>query len=169
MDIQKIDSPWEHWIVDSFLLPDEHALLLSWFRDQPSKTKGEKTHADGLGVSYEPHIERILEESFLELLSYTGFNGRGVMTYELHKMLPDESFDNPHCDTKSKLASLVLYVGAPNKGTFIHESKDSEGVEVEWKQNRALLFFPKQGVTWHSYNNYNTNTDRCTALLNIRG
>ena len=142
--------------------------MLSWFQDQPSKTKAEKNITDRIGNSYETYIENMLKESFLELLSYTEFNAKGYIVYQMDRMLPDETYDTPHCDTRNKLASLVLYVGTDNKGTFIHESENSEGVEVEWKQNRALLFFPKCGVTWHSYNNYNTSSDRCTALLNIR-
>lgn len=163
MIVQHFTTPWEHWIIDDFLSCQDYSSLLNWFDQQPSVDRHERNRTKG-GPE---EIERVLTESFLEAISYTKFNQAGKISIALEKVNPGESFDEPHCDTQTKLLSLVLYVGQDNNATIVHDSKETEGTMLEWKGNRAFMFIVKQGVTWHSYHNHNTTEPRCTALLNI--
>ena len=171
MNVQKCDYPWTHWVIDEFLEPSDYSALLKWFDTQPERTYDERQElvADPFTIVYPKDIETPLHDSFVEVLTHGGFVNYGTITYQLFKMTPDELDEATHCDSPAKIASLVLYVGEENIGTFMHESNDTNPVkQIEWVENRAMLFFPEQGVTWHSYHNKGTKTPRCTALLNFR-
>ena len=169
MNVESIHTPWQHWVIDDFLPESDYLHLRNWFDDQPAKDHDGRQMTDSQDVRYPVEIETALHASFLEAMSYTNFRRFGRITYQLDKMLPNESYFGTHCDSMDKLASLVLYVGEPNNGTFMHDSPDSEPVsEIEWRENRAMLFIVQQGITWHSFHNRNTTTPRCTALINIR-
>lgn len=167
MRIEQITVPWSYWIIDDFLPEEDYQELVSWFDKQPAMTYMERQHSDYFEHRYPPEIEEMLIASFIEAISYINFVSKAKIRIQLDKMLPNESGVGPHCDSLSKKLSLVLYVGEPNKGTIIHESKHSEGSMIEWKENRAFMFIVQQGVTWHSFHNRDTTTPRCTALMNI--
>lgn len=72
-------------------------------------------------------------------------------TYNI--IMSGKDFKYPiHDDSRKKLLTVVVYVTPEkNKGTLLHSSETGENTyEVEWKQNRALIFSRKDNVTWHS-------------------
>lgn len=167
MRIEQITVPWSYWLIDEFLPGEDYKELVSWFDKQPAMTYMERQRSDCFEHTYPPEIVEMLNTSFIEAISYTNFVSRANIRLQLDKMLPNEAKFSPHCDSIDKKLSLVLYVGEPNNGTFIHESEHSEGSMIEWKENRAFMFIVQQGVTWHSFHNLNTTTPRCTVVMNI--
>ena len=143
MKVESVTTPWRHWIIDEFLPESDYLHLRNWFDDQPAMTQAERVDSDDMAIPKSKYPNEILDPlhgSFLEAMSYTNWRGFGRIAYQLDRMLPNESYFKTHCDSPSKLASLVLYVGEPNKGTFIHESEDSEPLyEIPWVET-ALCY-----------------------------
>lgn len=171
MHVTTVQHPWQHYLIDDFLPESDYQHLLDWFSEQPAMNNEQRKKSDRRWKDdrYPKSITESLYTSFLEVMSYTQCTKPGIVSYQLDKMLPNECDYPTHCDAFHKIASLVLYVGEPNRGTFIHASDTKEpSYEVEWKENRAFFFIVQQGVSWHSFHNQGTTTPRCTALINLR-
>jgi hypothetical protein len=57
-----------------------------------------------------------------------------------------------HDESESKILSIVTYVASNNgKGTRLYDSDKKFIKEVEWKENKALIFAGITGKTWHDY------------------
>lgn len=80
----------------------------------------------------------------------------------------DKNYKYPiHTDTPDKLLSVVIYLRPEkNVGTILYEDKKGKNpVELEWKQNRALIFSRAEN-TWHSYQGDGIN-DRYVLVYNL--
>lgn len=74
-----------------------------------------------------------------------------------------------HDEAYDKTASLVVYLCPESSiGTalFKDSTQDSFVKEVEWKQNRAMLFCGEKNVTWHDF--YSRENPRVTLNYFIR-
>jgi hypothetical protein len=73
-----------------------------------------------------------------------------------------------HYDSPGKLLSVVVYLYPKNNfGTFFYSNENGDDCyELEWKQNRALIF-SRNDKTWHSYKS-DSKGDRYTLVYNLR-
>ncbi len=156
---------YEHRIIDDFLAEDIFVELCSLSAQcDPTKRKSyrHKVSLDGTmtqgGVFHKELVKRIHN---------THHHG---MMHLLKELAPEkvELYDHSsiefiivgknkkwpiHDDTPQKILSVVVYLSPEkNKGTILYSTKaGADAYEVEWKQNRALIFSRKEGITWHSY------------------
>ena len=57
-----------------------------------------------------------------------------------------------HDENPRKILSIVNYVAPENStGTLIYDENKTYYSEIEWKQNRTLVFPGITGLTWHAY------------------
>jgi len=57
-----------------------------------------------------------------------------------------------HDDEVTKNCTLIIYLDPKEStGTTIYSTETDYHHTIEWKPNRATLFCPQQGVTWHAY------------------
>lgn len=57
-----------------------------------------------------------------------------------------------HDESENKIMSCVTYI-SPEKsnGTLLYDKDKNFVKEIEWKQNRTLIFCALDNVTWHAY------------------
>jgi len=86
-----------------------------------------------------------------------------------HILPPETPWQKIHDEAYDKTASIVVYL-YPNEsdGTTLYQKNDrnSENIEVEWKQNTAMLFCGEKGVTWHDFRS--TKNPRVTLNFFLR-
>jgi hypothetical protein len=57
-----------------------------------------------------------------------------------------------HDEAENKVLSAVTYLYPMNgQGTLLYDKDKNFVKQIEWQQNRMMVFAGKTGVTWHSY------------------
>ena len=123
------------------------------------------------GDFMEPYCIRCgLHPTFIEIFPHTHECALSVSPYSMFKYFDHhrqyeklshyvevnvilDGYDYPiHDENPRKILSIVNYV-APEQatGTLIYTVDKQFVKEVEWKQNRALIFPGITDVTWHAY------------------
>lgn len=165
--LQKFSQPWPYIIVDNFFDSETLSYIESrLLRDKKEYLKQFKKHAHQQPGGYlfenlpdyrlRSYFDACVNESFLK----TNFSFYRGFDKELYSELDIKVSYKPyaqriHDETPSKVLSTVVYVApAHNVGTVIFdENKNFHGV-VTWRPNRALIFAPSTGLTWHSFGNW---------------
>jgi hypothetical protein len=76
-----------------------------------------------------------------------------VLRNNLTMSYPNIRTGKIHTDKIEKVVSIVVYVYPETSyGTLIYNEKKELVTEVQWKPNRALIFCPRQKVTFHAAN-----------------
>lgn len=70
-----------------------------------------------------------------------------------------------HDDAQHKIFSLVIYLSPEeNIGSNFYDSNKKFACKIDWKVNRAIMFCPLDGITYHDYG---STTDRYTLMYNL--
>jgi len=152
--------PWPHTTIDSYydddLFKQMKDEIIAYVKQLPT-------------VAYQT-FHRSSDEGFKQKFPSTYRCANSVSPYDQLKMFPVhrsyeklshyieiniimDGYDYPiHDENPRKILSIVNYV-APEKstGTLIYDVDKEFVKEVEWKQNRTLIFPGITGVTWHAY------------------
>lgn len=143
---------WEHRVIDDFLDEDLYQSVLE---------------LDDI-ESIRQQLHDRLDDKIYEILKndriYAGryFKANSIR-YRLNHWTAGSSYPfHPDCD--SKMMSIVIYIGDDNIGLIKSiDEHGSEVEEVEWKANRAIVFFPERN-TWHKVETYK-DKDRRTLCV----
>jgi hypothetical protein len=179
-----IDYPWKHLVLDNFLDENTFCFLQKYIEDRYDFSKLKSTKAivechtsenkTELYQILSPKIDE-LKQSYFNQLNFTD-KELPEKTYSLVELVlcpPGFKNKNIHNDKDTKLMTTVLYI-TPDEGTgtilYSGAGTNSDSIEVEWKQNRALVFVG-QTNTWHNYKNnkkiwrVTTNLILCDCIL----
>lgn len=171
MKVEKYSDPWDHYVVDDFLLPER-------FEDIKRLVEKEKEYLNMFGYySRSNHYYRFegtdllpeVNDLFDKLFPDRSDGLKKINHWSIH---PENFQYKLHVDNKSRLYTAVLYISPEeNVGTFLaknngsfkdnHESSDTKSeyeVEVEFKPNR-LFIHKSDPHTWHRYG---SSTQRVT-------
>lgn len=79
----------------------------------------------------------------------------------------DFSF-NIHDERIEKILTAVVYLAPEvNRGTLVYTDRQgSDKKEIPWVPNRAFVYVPKKGVTWHSFEGDGIS-NRSTLIINF--
>ena len=171
---------WPYIIEDNFL-SEKHFKFFLNFYDQ--KVSDDKLAIIKNKIWFDGKVEGKLNQKFL--IEFHNFYIKKLVSY-LEKLAPDrinsarwlelnlvwtgKNFTfNIHEDSPNKLLSIVIYLFPhKNVGTILYsDNKGSNKTEVEWIQNRALIFAREEGITWHSYQGDGKST-RYALVVNLR-
>lgn len=176
---------WNYEIVDNFFNQEDYQLLrdnilkvdTSNLGDSELLVESNKMYKDGrmesksfdkellsrLDKSYTPILVNSLKKiapKKLKFFDFAEFNfAIGGKNYKHHV----------HEDDYRKLLSVVVFLHPKkNIGTNLFLSKKKEGTqEIEWKENRALIFSRIEGKTWHDFGSDGLSK-RYTLIYNLR-
>lgn len=172
---------WEpHIIIDNFLSKEELDFCLNFELDESLIGLGEnevghlmaksRFYTDGSDEHYRYHdmFEEIFFNHYVQMHDYLKQLApekiERIRYTEVTLTKTSKPWANPpHVDARDKLLSIVVYISENNKGTILHNGDETE--EVEWVQNRALIFSRNEN-TWHSFESADDN--RKTLVLNFR-
>ena len=182
MIITRIEHPWKHLIIDNFLSENEFTSLIEYVKsvyDFPKNVSGYKEiHRQNSNTFvsdlFTPKIYKLKEDFFDELNYGNKILPEKYYAYsELVICPPNYRYGRIHPDAPEKLMTAVFYVyPEEGDGTEIYktEYRNSYVNDVEWKQNRALVFVGQTNnayqKTWHDYRNSKRNP-RVTFNLNL--
>jgi hypothetical protein len=175
------NSPWPYLIVDDFLDATDFSELCKQKTDHVDRDKvfamrGNLVFANGTVKS-----NSLTEQ---QLRKFHGTYHEKMMGY-LRQLAPKKAefyeysdFELVvtgadcvypiHDDLAEKLLSVVVYLSPKqNAGTLIYSTKSGEdATEVEWRQNRALIFSRIHEKTWHAYKGDGKN-NRLALIYNL--
>jgi hypothetical protein len=128
------------------------------------------TQLKSIKITSKQSVIKTYDPMFIDLFPKTYQCLNSVSAYELLKYFPNhrdysklscyseiniiiDGFDYPiHDENPRKILSLVTYVAPEfSTGTLMYDKDKTYVSEVEWRQNRTLVFAGLTGVTWHSY------------------
>jgi hypothetical protein len=156
-----LTDPWPHLVIDNYfddcLAEKATKEIIDFIK--ASKPKNKQTVIRSTDYDFEQLFpvtkqyisSNIVNESLLSIFprtrEYTTLN-----TYsEINICLGDFSYPI-HDENTAKVLSAVTYLFPKvSRGTLIYDSDKNFYKEVEWKQNRTLIFAPLDDITWHSY------------------
>jgi hypothetical protein len=178
-------EPWRHQLIDNFFIQGDFKKinraaesLLTVYRDQTI------TSHDCLTIAQVYHV--IGEEVFNILLdanssllkninqvvqhypNHRKFN-KYISMPTFHILPPNYPPQKIHDESYDKTVSIVVYLHPElSTGTalFKNNTQDSFVNEVEWRQNRSMLFCGEQNVTWHDF--YSKDSPRVTLNFFLR-
>jgi len=155
-----IEYPWPHTVVDSYF----NTHLFTEMKDEIiSRVKSSP-------VSQKQTFYRSTDSAFKEIFPKTYECSHSVSPYDQLEAFPIhrsykklshyveinvilDGYDYPiHDENPRKILSIVNYVAPEHStGTLIYDANKNFIKEVEWQQNRTLIFPGISGVTWHAY------------------
>lgn len=153
-------TPWPHIVTDNYYetslfesMKDEITSYVksmstldrqTFFRssDPTFKTAFPNTFKCANSVSPYDQLKKFSTHRPFKSLSYY---------FEINVIL--DGHDYPiHDENPRKVLSIVNYIAPVHStGTLIYDADKKYIREVEWKQNRTLIFPGLTGVTWHAY------------------
>jgi hypothetical protein len=168
-----VSTPWNHLIIDNIFSDDD------WNKIEEAGKLIASTVSDGQfnipihhpnSTSIIPQatidiIDKFSNELFSEhqkiLEKLDNFNS--TSDYYLHAQwgtIKNRTF-KIHNDRFDKAMSMIVYLFPTQAlGTILYSEQKDDAFHsmVKYKPNRAVMFAPKQGVTWHSYLHYGDET-----------
>ena len=186
--ITKHTDPWTYIVIDNFFERDDLEVVRNdliglsdtvsespdMFGDAVSMVGREwkyvaETKRDSMWLDYHitiaPYMERLNEEFLLE--HFPNHRLYDQIKFMSSTQIVQAGMKYPtHVDAARKVMSTVVYIAGNGRGTYIHDHNGNVVREIEWKINRAVVFAPLDGVTWHSYE-ADGMTNRTTLLHNI--
>jgi hypothetical protein len=180
-----ISEPWPHQIIDNFFSPDEFKVieqtakqLSSIFSKEIITSDNCLNIAEALAYISEEAATIILKSNryLLDNISTTISNYPNCRTFKnvisiptFHILPPNVPPQKVHDEAYDKISSTVVYLYPEfSTGTAMFKSsnRDSFFKEIEWSQNRAMLFCGEKEVTWHDF--YSREHSRVTLNYFIR-
>lgn len=174
-------SPWPYIVVDNFLATEDFKAL----SDRPiSHVKpleresllSNEVHADGRIVAKHmpqglvARIHAHCHERSLGWLNHLAPAKMPLYEYADYELvITGANCKFPiHADTWDKLLSIVVYLAPQqNAGTIVYDNRHGRNpINIEWKQNRALIFSRQEGKTWHGYKGDGKN-NRLALVYNL--
>ena len=162
--------PWNHLIVDDFLSDEDFKLFQQQAITYNETVVLPRIEAEG---PIKGHYRYKYEQDPLENYNLMGYfdtfnakrpHGNLNKLVQLVKTCEDASYPI-HEDAPHKIFSVVIYISPQeNIGTNLYDSNKNLAKAVEWKPNRALMFCPLDGITWHDYG---SSTERYTLQYNL--
>lgn len=160
--MKKYTHPWEHYVVDNFFsesmfnrLREEKVESINFVENGTGRDS--VTQRCFITHDYKEDLGNELvkeyESYFPQLYSITGD------LYDSHYRMElasdnDMYYSNSHLDSLDKKVTIITYISAPtNLGTDLYTTHDSEPYNVEWKDNRSLIFKPGN-KEWHGMRKY---------------
>src|SRR4029079_4778154 len=148
------NTPWNHIVVDDFLDAEDFRFLSALEKDHVAPDKlvaaHNRVYANGkieavtLPREYLEKLQSRYHPRSIELLRQLA--PKKVPLYEYSEFEPNVAGSRYksaiHDDQAKKILSIVVYL-SPEKssGTMLYRQKQSKDpVQVEWRQNRALIF-----------------------------
>lgn len=185
LNAQVITDPWPHQIIDNFFSPDEFKIIEQTSKELSIVFSNEVITSDNclniaeaLDYISDEAVTIILKSNryLLDNISTTINNFPNCRTFKnvisiptFHILPPNVPPQKVHDEAYDKISSTVVYLYPEiSTGTAIFEtsSRDSFVKEIEWKQNRAMLFCGEKEVTWHDF--YSKEHSRVTLNFFIR-
>jgi hypothetical protein len=180
-----ITDPWPHQIIDNFFSPDEFKVIEQTSKDLSAVFSNEIITSDNC-LNIAEALDYVSDEAatiilksnryLLDNISTTINNFPNCRTFKnvisiptFHILPPNVPPQKVHDEAYDKISSTVVYLyPETSTGTamFKTSSRDSFVKEIEWKQNRAMLFCGEQEVTWHDF--YSKEHNRVTLNFFIR-
>ena len=154
---------WPHRVIDDFLDEDVFAELSATPTDHVGPTQRELTTTTASEGPQHDVMMQLLEELAPEKVKLYNHS-------DMHILICGKDYKYKiHDDVPEKILSGVVYLAPEkNRGTLLYSSKDGDDrTEVEWKQNRALIFSREERKTWHSVEGDGINT-RLVLVYNLR-
>jgi hypothetical protein len=167
-----LTEPWEHLLVDNILEKEIFEQLVEEFKKITPKLIDIKRNKDGwwpneladMGISSDiiniiMKINRqILENSNTILDKFSDPNRSNIGYYSVPRYNFTPPFDRGqiHDDGEVQDKSMIMIIYLyPEKthGTCLYKEKDLTSLvkEVPWNPNRAMIFAPRLGKTWHDF------------------
>lgn len=165
-------DPWPHIVIDDFLSKEDLAMfqqkaiefnelvVLPWIEKNGS-SKGRYYYK----FETDPLEKYNILDYFAQFEHTRPYKDLGILP-QLIKTPDGRAIDTDiHEDAPHKIFTIVIYISPEeNTGTQVYDSNKNHIGEIEWKLNRALMFCPLTGITWHSYG---STTDRYTLMYNL--
>lgn len=174
-----ITNPWNHKVVDNLFTEESFNIINEAANHLLHLSVHDKTvpiHIDeaiSLGISKQAG-DLILDTADQILQNLVEIVG----PYSLNKLLHGGYFIMPkfgitgrnfqypiHDESIFKVLNIVTYLQPTvSVGTRLYSSPSADSLvkQVEWKPNRAAVFFPGHGVTWHNWTGQPTDEPRIT-------
>lgn len=148
MRVSRTREPWEHYLVEDFLRPEDFDELKKWIDSLPNG-RPKKRHAEW--VTKSPKVVK-LKEKFDLLLNDLDIVPKKPYQIAVEYNSVGQDYHYPiHSDSPTKFITLVLYISPEyGQGTDIYYPDKTFHSEVKWKKNSGLLFVRKDD-TFHSY------------------
>lgn len=168
-----IKEPWEHLEIPNFLRDDvfdkivnECENFLEVLENTPTNTNGFwpfELLQMGMKKSVVDIIIEINKEVlnnndiFISKFTNPNISNTGYYSIPVIGYTPKYGFGELHDDghgQDNKTIIIVMYVHPKtNEGTYLYkeETLDSLVKRIDWQPNKALVFSPKRGVTWHNF------------------
>ena len=161
-------QPWYHLVIDNFLPDSIFNIVIRYSDYNWTKNTGNKMREfaseqdlkilDNFAVqNIWPIISKYYDDP-------TDVNG--MHDHRLSWLLPGTSHSGGvHDEEINKHHSVVVYIlptELNNGGTELYSDYTSFDSRVEWKQNRAMIFKGKEGITFHNYQNVDQHKTRFT-------
>ena len=172
-------DPWAHKIVDNIFTDDAFTIINSAGSALAHLSVPDKTipihinEAIDLGISQEA-AEIILDSADMLLANLKEIMGNycsngifGGGYFIMPKFgITGRNFQYPiHDESIYKILNLVTYIQPVESiGTRLYTGPDENTLikQVYWKPNRAALFYPGHGITWHNWQGQQSNEPRIT-------
>lgn len=159
--INIVNHPWPHTVVDSYYNEDLYKSMreeiISYIKSHGIKQRQTFyiSTSPEFAIKFPKTLECSRSVSPYDMLKHFSNHReyRSLSHYTEINIILD-GYDYPiHDENPRKILSIVNYV-APEKstGTLIYDTDKNFVGEVEWKQNRTLIFPGITGKTWHAYN-----------------
>lgn len=179
-EIQKskvIKEPWEHLEIENFIdqkifnhILKESKLLESVIKNNPRNNNGFWPF-ELLNMGYSKHIVDIIMEINKEVLrnyqlfldKFTNPNISNIGYYSIPRIGYTPKFERGEIhddgDTQDNKTIIIVVYMDPSvcEGTYLYTDKKYNSLkkQVKWQQNKALIFTPKKGITWHDFKTNN--------------
>jgi len=176
-----ISDPWTHQIIDNFFSPDDFDIieqtakhLASVFSNEIITSDNCLNIAEALDYISDEAAKIILKSNryLLDNINTTVNNFpncrsfKNVISVPTFHILPaNVPPQKVHDEAYDKISSTVVYLypeSSTGTAMFTNSNRDSFVKEIEWKQNRAMIFCGEQGVTWHDF----YSKEHCRVTLN---
>jgi hypothetical protein len=175
-EIQKskvIKEPWEHLEIENFLdqkifndIAKESNLLVPVIENTPRNNNGFWPF-ELLNMGYSKNIVDIIMEINKEVLKnhqlfvskFTDPDTSNIGYYSIPRVGYTPRFKRGEIhddgDEQDNKTIIIIVYMEPSvcEGTCLYTEKnfDSLKKQVKWQQNKALIFTPKKGITWHDF------------------
>lgn len=168
-----IKEPWEHLEITNFLQDDVFNIILEESKNLSEVLENTTRNTNGfwpfelLQMGMKKSIVDIIMEINKEVLrnhniftsKFTNPKISNIGYYSIPRLgyTPrygvGELHDDGHGQDNKTIVIVVYLHPSVNEGTYLYNDGtfDSLSKRVDWQPNKALVFAPKQGVTWHNF------------------
>ena len=163
--INTCHDPWKHYIVDNFLPKD----LYTFVKTYPiHKHDGFKTGITNAGHTNSERCFINKHSKFYKLKNW--FDERFLVPgTTLRGEISKNSITHPHSDDHLRKVTIVVTINRTSdsiEGTYLYDKDINLKKIVPWKNNRAVIFYPIEDITFHSsQRELDFNQERRTLIV----